>query len=104
MRRTLSAVLIIGGLVLAVGATAGAVPAASALGQPNKATGTAVTIGLISDGKSDTIDNTPEIKAAQAAVSYINNYKGGLAGHPIKLEVCETKQTPTGATNCRAAG
>lgn len=100
MRRKLSAVLIIGGLVLAFATTAGAVPAASALGQPNKATGTPVTLGLISDGKSDTVDNTPEIKAAQAAVNYINNYKGGLAGHPIKLEVCETKQTPTGATNC----
>jgi branched-chain amino acid transport system substrate-binding protein len=91
----------------AVIATAGT-PAASAsisraaavLGATNKATGTSVKVGLISDGKSDTIDNTPEIKAAQAAVQYVNQYKGGVAGHPIDLDVCETHQTPAGATDC----
>ena len=59
-----------------------------------------VTLGFVSDGKSDAIDNTSEIKAAQAAVSYANNYLGGLAGHKLALNVCETHQTPSGATDC----
>ncbi len=81
-------------------ASAGVPAAASPLGTPKKATGSEVTLGFVSDGKSDAIDNTPEIKAAQAAVSYANNYLGGLAGHKITLNVCETKQTPSGATDC----
>ena len=95
-------------LVLLVGAAFATVTTASAsvraatspLGTPKKATGSEVTLGFVSDGKSDAIDNTPEIKAAQAAVSYANNYLGGLAGHKIALNVCETKQTPSGATDC----
>ena len=61
-------------------ASAGVPAAASPLGTPKKATGAVVTLGFVSDGKSDAIDNTSEIKAAQAAVSYANNYLGGLAG------------------------
>jgi branched-chain amino acid transport system substrate-binding protein len=33
-------------------------------------------------------------------VSYANNYLGGLAGHKLALNVCETHQTPSGATDC----
>jgi branched-chain amino acid transport system substrate-binding protein len=74
--------------------------AAGVLGSVQKATGTSVKVGFVSDGKSDTIDNTPEIKAAQAATQYVNQYQGGVAGHPIDLDVCETHQTPAGATDC----
>ena len=81
-------------------ASAGVPAAASPLGTKKAATGATVTIGLVSDGKSDAIDNTPEIKAAQAAVKYANAYLGGLAGHKIALNVCETHQTPSGATDC----
>jgi branched-chain amino acid transport system substrate-binding protein len=74
--------------------------AASLLGPANKATGTPVKVGLISDGKSDTIDDTPEITAAQASATYINDHRGGINGHPIDLVVCQTHQTPAGATDC----
>jgi len=74
--------------------------ASALLGTPNKATGTPVTIGYVNDGKSETIDLTPELQAAKAAVQYVNDYLGGLAGHPITLKTCETKQTPAGATDC----
>ena len=106
MRRKLSvgfacSVLLVGtALATATTASAGVRAAASPLGTPKKATGSVVTLGFVSDGKSDAIDNTPEIKAAQAAVSYANNYLGGLAGHKLALDVCETKQTPSGATDC----
>ena len=74
--------------------------ATSPLGTPKKATGSLVTLGFVSDGKSDTIDASADINGAQAAVSYANNYLGGLAGHKIALNVCETHQTPSGATDC----
>jgi branched-chain amino acid transport system substrate-binding protein len=87
-------------LVAAATITTAGVPAAGAavLGSTDKATGTPVKVGLISDGKSDAIDNTPEIKAAQAATQYVNQYKGGVA-HPIDLDVCVTQDTQ-GATDC----
>ena len=87
-------------LATVTSASAGVPAAASPLGTPKKATGAVVTIGFVSDGKSDAIDNTPEIKAAQAAVKYANDYLGGLAGHKLALNVCETHQTPSGATDC----
>jgi branched-chain amino acid transport system substrate-binding protein len=94
------AVVVVGTAMLG-GVPAGArVGAADPLGPAKKATGSVVTIGLISDGKSDAIDNTPEIKAVQAAAKYANDYLGGLAGHKIAVDVCETHQTPSGATDC----
>jgi branched-chain amino acid transport system substrate-binding protein len=106
MRRKLfvgiSCLVLLGGTAFATvtSASASVRAATSPLGTPKKATGSVVTIGFVSDGKSDAIDNTPEIKAAQAAVSYANNYLGGLGGHKLALNVCETKQTPSGATDC----
>lgn len=82
------------------GTTSSTVERADVLGTANKATGTPVKVGLVSDGKSDTIDNTPEINAAKASAQYLNDYLGGIGGHPIDLEVCETHQTPAGATDC----
>ena len=69
------------GTALATVTTAGAgVPAkADPLGAKKKATGATITIGLVSDGKWDAIDNTPEIKAVLAAAKYANDYLGGLA-------------------------
>ncbi|MFI5041450.1 MAG: ABC transporter substrate-binding protein [Acidimicrobiales bacterium] len=79
-------------------ATTGAT--ASALGTPNAATGTPVKIGYLTDGKTANIDNSSEVPAAQAAAKYINDYLGGVAGHPISLDVCDDQQTPSGATDC----
>ncbi len=72
----------------------------AALGEPNQATGTPVTIGFISDGKTGYFDNTDEITGAQTAVSYINDYLGGLNGHPIDLKVCVAHGNPAEATDC----
>jgi len=79
---------------------AGATSSAKELGTPNKAAGTPVKIGLISDGKSDAIDNTPELVTATATAKYVNEYLNGINGHPISLVTCETHQTPSGATDC----
>ena len=58
-----------------------------------------VTLGFVSDGKSDAIDDSAEIKGRRLQW-FPNNYLGGLAGHKIALNVCETHQTPSGATDC----
>ncbi len=74
--------------------------AAKVLGAPDKATGTPLKLGMISDGKGKIVDQSSEISAAKAAVAYLNEYRGGIAGRPVELQVCETKQTPAGATAC----
>jgi len=89
-------------------ATTGAAGAASSttaaapsdLGTPKAATGTPVKIGFMTDGKTTGIDNSSEVPAAQAAAKYINDYLGGVGGHPITLDVCDDQQTPSGATDC----
>ena len=63
--------LLVGTVLVTVTSASAVCPvAASPLGTPKKATGAVVTLGFVSDGKSDAIDNTSEIKAAEAAVSY----------------------------------
>ena len=70
------------------------------LGPAKAATGTPIKLGLISDGKSQAIDNTSEIASGQAAAKYINEHLGGVGGHPVTLDVCQDGQTPAGTTNC----
>ncbi|WP_169816086.1 ABC transporter substrate-binding protein [Nocardia miyunensis] len=73
---------------------------AAVFGAPNAASGDPVTIGFISDGKGDKLDNTDEIKGARAAAAYANDYLGGLAGRRIEVKVCEVRQNPAAATDC----
>jgi branched-chain amino acid transport system substrate-binding protein len=74
--------------------------AAAVLGTPKKATGTAIKLGFVNDGKSQGIDNSGYFVTAQTAVKYANDYLGGLNGHVLELDHCETGNTPTGATAC----
>jgi len=67
---------------------------------PNKATGSTIKIGYVSDGKSDALDVTEADKAAKAALQYANEYLGGLNGHVLDMDYCSTVNTPTGATTC----
>lgn len=73
---------------------------ASVLGDKNVASGEPVKIGFVYDGTTEAIDNAGDLDAAEAAVGYVNDYLGGIAGRPIELEVCSTDQTPAGAGNC----
>ncbi|MCW2528429.1 MAG: putative branched-chain amino acid transport system [Pseudonocardiales bacterium] len=72
----------------------------AALGPVKAATGTPLTLGYITDGKSQSIDFTSLQNTAQDAVKYVNERLGGVAGHPIKLKICETQQQPARATDC----
>jgi len=75
-------------------------PAALLGTTPKPATGSAVRIGYMTDGKTTSIDDSSEVPAAQAAVKYINGYLGGIDGHVLSLDVCDDQQTPSGATDC----
>jgi branched-chain amino acid transport system substrate-binding protein len=73
----------------------------AALGTPNKATGTAVSVGLISDGGSGAIGTAALVEAgAKMATSYMNDYQGGIGGHVVKLVICQNQETPAGGQNC----
>lgn len=70
------------------------------LGSKNPATGSAVKLGFVSDGQTQALDETEEIRTAEATVKYANDYLGGLNGHKIALTTCQTKGTPAGAQDC----
>ena len=74
----------------------------NALGSPNPATGTPITVGLMTDGGSGSLDTQSALteQGARIAVSYVNDYTGGVAGHPIELLVCANQATPAGAQSC----
>src|SRR5215467_4112706 len=62
-------------------------PAASggSLGTKDPAKGATVKVGVITNGKTPTIDNSQEIPVAQATAQWINDYHAGLGGHPIQI-------------------
>ncbi|ABH00033.1 conserved hypothetical protein (plasmid) [Rhodococcus jostii RHA1] len=66
----------------------------------NKATGTPVKIGLVSTEGGAAVSLVEMRQGAEAAVQYVNNNGGGMAGHPIDLVVCKQQEEPTSATNC----
>ncbi|HTU94272.1 MAG TPA: ABC transporter substrate-binding protein [Solirubrobacteraceae bacterium] len=79
-----------------------AAPAASssALGTPKAATGKPVVFGMI-NLELNPQASFPEVRAAaEAAVKYVNAYKGGLDGHPIQLDTCLTDGSPATSAQC----
>jgi branched-chain amino acid transport system substrate-binding protein len=74
-------------------------PSASALGTPKKATGTPYVFGLINDETGPV--TFPEARQAEiAATQYVNNYMGGINGHPIQLVDCIGDTTGPTAARC----
>jgi branched-chain amino acid transport system substrate-binding protein len=83
-------------------ATSSAPATSSALGTPDQATGTPVSVGIITDASSGGAIGTSPLteQGAKMAVAYANAYKGGLAGHTINLIICENQDTPAGGQAC----
>lgn len=77
-------------------------PAADPLGTPNAASGDPIVIGTINEGGSGALDqqSANTLTGIEIAAQYANDYLGGIAGHPIKIESCGSKATPAGATDC----
>jgi branched-chain amino acid transport system substrate-binding protein len=74
-------------------------PSADALGSPKKATGDPIVLGLLNIESGPV--TFPEYRlAAQAAVDYVNNYKGGVNGRPLKIEACATDGQPATSARC----
>lgn len=68
---------------------------------PGKAaSGTPVQIGVITNDDGSTISQPEVRQAAVAATKYANDHLGGLAGHPIDLIICGTKEEPATARDC----
>jgi branched-chain amino acid transport system substrate-binding protein len=82
--------------------TAGAGAASATSSGSGAATGSPVTIGLISDGGGSSAIGTAALvnQGAQAAVKYVNADLGGLEGHKVTLYVCENQSTPAGGQSC----
>jgi branched-chain amino acid transport system substrate-binding protein len=70
------------------------------LGEPDPATGEPVKVGLVSEGTTATVEASDELRAGQATVEYLNEYRGGIGGRPIELVTCEMKVDPAVATTC----
>jgi branched-chain amino acid transport system substrate-binding protein len=69
------------------------------LGTPKKATGSPYVFGMINDETGAV--TFPEARlGANAAVSYVNNYLGGINGHPIQIDSCTGDGTPATAARC----
>ena len=80
--------------------SAGSTTASSAvLGTPKKATGTPYVFGMINDETGPV--TFPEARAgAQAAASYVNDYLGGINGHPIQIDNCVSDASPATSARC----
>ena len=112
-RRTARATACFGAVVLAAAALVGTAATGGAasrtqsgnkvLGTKDQAKGTPVKIGVISNGKTPTIDNSDEEAVADATVQWLNEYRGGIGGRPIELTVCNDGNEPGKATDCANA-
>ncbi len=70
------------------------------LGTPKAATGTPIQIGYVTTGNTSGLDSTKEVASLPAFAKYINEYMGGIGGHPIKFLVCKDEQTPSLGKAC----
>lgn len=65
-----------------------------------KATGTPITLGMINQ-ENTPAGSFPELsQAVQAAATFVNEQLGGIDGHPIKVDVCNTKFSTEGSATC----
>jgi branched-chain amino acid transport system substrate-binding protein len=80
-------------------ATTTAAAGSSSFGTPKKATGSPYVFGMINDETGPV--TFPEARqGAVAAMQYVNNYLGGINGHPIVIDNCIGDGTPAGAARC----
>lgn len=80
-------------------ATEEAESGSSVLGEAERATGKPIVLGMLN------LENGPITfpqyrEGAEAAIEYVNNYKGGIHGRPIELANCATDGQPATSTRC----
>jgi branched-chain amino acid transport system substrate-binding protein len=80
-------------------ASSSSTAAAASFGTPNKATKSPYVFGLINDETGPV--TFPESRQAEiAAAQYVNNYLGGINGHPIQLVDCISDATAPTSARC----
>jgi branched-chain amino acid transport system substrate-binding protein len=65
-----------------------------------EATGDPVKIGLIVDEGGTAVSQPEAREAGEGAADYANEQLNGIAGHPIEIVNCQTKEEPAAAANC----
>lgn len=98
-RVAVAALAVVGTVAVSVG-PAGAGGGNSILGTKDPAKGAPVKVGVISNGKSASLDNSDEGKVAKATAQWVNAYQGGLGGRPIEVVLCEDGNDPGKAADC----
>ena len=81
------------------GTSAAAGSGSSVFGTAKKATGTPNVIGMIND-ETGAVTFPEARQGAIAAENYVNNYLGGINGHPIVIDNCTGDGTPATAAAC----
>src|SRR6266705_6271703 len=71
----------------------------SVFGTPKKANGTPYVFGMIND-ETGAVTFPEARQGAMAAANYVNNYLGGINGHPIQIDSCTGDGTPATAARC----
>jgi len=101
-RAALLAVVAISVSAVSTGAMARAASSgnSAALGTKTPAKGTPVKVGFITNGVSGNIDQAIEQAVAAPTVKWLNEYGGGLGGHPIELDTCVDNADPGKAGDC----
>lgn len=65
-----------------------------------RATGTPIKLGMVNQ-ENTPVGSFPELSQAdQAAIAFVNEQLGGIDGHPIELEICNTNFSAEGSTAC----
>jgi len=64
------------------------------------ATGSPITLGMINQ-ENTAVGSFPELsQGVQAAMDFVNEQLGGVDGHPLELELCNTQFSAEGSTSC----
>ena len=96
----LTAVAVAVGALVGVAGASTPTQKSSVLGTKDPAKGTPVKVGVISNGKTPTIDNSQETPVAEATAQWLNEYQGGIGGHPIQVVICNDGNEPGKAVDC----
>src|SRR5947209_1060039 len=87
------------GTPTSAGTSAAAGAGSSVFGTAKKATGTPYVFGMIND-ETGAVTFPEARQGAIAAENYVNNYLGGINGHPIQIDSCTGDGTPATAARC----
>lgn len=81
------------------GSSSGSASDSSVFGSVNKAKGDPIVVGVL-NLESGPVTFPEALTAEKAAVAYVNEYKGGIGGHPIKIVSCATDGQPSTSQRC----